>query len=158
MSIVVYRYKKKDFTAVKQQLELGLDDMTAKTLEWFNQTVSTWEHKPTFTVKRGPLTRFIGTSDKNYTRVNWGTIPHAIDPQKGKFLKLPATFVAKSGRSGDTLYTMVHPTGGVREGAVFLGPNKVKKQSIRARRFDKVIASLAREIIVYTMNQRLGQG
>jgi hypothetical protein len=91
----------------------------------FEGTVSTWKHKPEFSVKTtltaGNAQVEVTTDDEIYGYVSGGTKPHEIRPKTAKILRFQGGFVAKTsprsinsgggGASGDFVFTNVvhHP-------------------------------------------------
>lgn len=119
----------------------------------FERTVSTWEKKPKFTVKRirdasGAIIFEAGTDNEIYGYVALGTEPHIIRAKNAPFL----TFRFPSGAK--TTPNLLTSKAG------FIGDNWAKKQEVQhpgteARNFHTIIAKRFRDKVVKEGNEAL---
>lgn len=119
----------------------------------FDKTVSTWEKKPKFTVKRirdasGAIIFEAGTDNEIYGYVTMGTPKHEITAKNAPFL----TF--RTGGSPKTTPNLLTSKAG------FIGDGWAKKQSVmhpgtEARNFHKIIAKRFKDKVVKESNEAL---
>jgi len=115
-----------------------VDKINDSSLQDFEATVATFEHKPDFRQERarndgGIIAASVSTDDENYARLNYGTDDHIVGAG-GKFMSFYPGYIPKTHpgvlHSGPGRHT------GDRQGA--RGPWVVR--GIEAREFDKFIA------------------
>jgi len=119
----------------------------------FERTVSTWDKKPKFTVKRirtstGAITYEAGTDNEIYGYVTLGTKPHIIRAKNAPFLSF------RTGGSPKTTPNLLTSKAG------FIGDGWAKKQEVQhpgteARNFHKIIAKRFQDKVVKESNQAL---
>lgn len=119
----------------------------------FDKTVSTWEKKPKFTVKRirtntGAIIFEAGTDNEIYGYVTMGTEPHVIRAKNAPFLSFRYPFGAKT-----TPNLLTSKAG-------FLGDNWARKQEVQhpgtePRNFNKIIAKRFQDKVVKESNEAL---
>lgn len=107
----------------RQAIEQALDNAAALALAGFQSSVSTWEHKPEFTVTREPGKRTVATNDPQYGWINNGT---AV-----RYATMTPDFLPKTkpGFLG---------SGTGRGGVLFVNRNR-PRPGIEARRFDQLV-------------------
>jgi len=96
ISLVAIKPKKTkafDFAAL---MNTQLDAEALEIKKDLEGLVSTWKHKPKFTIGRVLATRTVGTNDKIFEYVDEGTRPHIIRPVKAKALRFNTKFKSKS--------------------------------------------------------------
>lgn len=143
----------KDPKQFSKALELSYRRIADSIRRDFDKTVSTWEKKPKFTVKRirdasGAIIFEAGTDDEIYGYVTLGTKPHIIRAKNAPFLSFRYPSGAKT-----TPNLLTSKAG-------FLGDNWAKKQEVQhpgteARNFHKIIAERFKQKVVDESNKAL---
>lgn len=97
LEVIVPKEGIADVTRLMRVVENTLNEQAIAVRQQFLNTVETWNHRPTFLIRRSPGVREIFTVDKIYAYVSQGTRPHIIRPKNAKALHFFRTgFRAKS--------------------------------------------------------------
>lgn len=113
----------------------ALDQAAAGCKADFNTTTSTWNHRPTFLVRKGAGERTIYTSDVIYNYVSEGTRPHIIRPRQAKRLHFFRTGFRPKSR-----YRYIGSNQGAVANQDETFTQLVHHPGTAAREFEKVIA------------------
>lgn len=143
----------KDPKKFSKDLELAYRRIADQIRRDFDKTVSTWEKKPKFTVKRvrdssGTIIFEASTDDEIYGYVTLGTPPHTIPAKNAPFLVFRYPHGAKT-----TPNLLTSKAG-------FLGDNWAKRLSVQhpgtePRNFHKIIAERFKKKVVDESNKAL---
>jgi hypothetical protein len=143
----------KDPKAFSKDLELRYRRLSDSIRRDFEKTVSTWEKKPKFSVKRvrdssGAIIFEASTDNEIYGYVTLGTPPHVIRAKNAPFLSFRYPFGAKT-----TPNLLTSKAG-------FIGDSWAKKQEVQhpgteARNFHKLIAKRFQDKVVKESNEAL---
>ena len=135
--------------AINNAQDLCADDIKAQ----FEQTVSTWEHKPVFKVNKQGYDRRIeatGANAKIYAYVDQGTSAHVIRPRRAKRLAFSSRFTAKT-KPGSL------SSGAGSKGAVDTFVRFVAHPGSKARKFSSGIARKSKSLPAAYMRRELAK-
>lgn len=120
------------YKRLPKAVERGMKKATEEAKKDFEKTVSSWEHKPSFTIEeQGNGEYVISTDDKIYSYVDLGTKPHTIRP-RGRFLRFSPGSRPKTSPGKIT-------AGGGSRGSGVVYARVVRHPGIRARLFTRQI-------------------
>jgi hypothetical protein len=138
-------------TRINRALREARDELATETREMHLATVATWDHKPNFTVKKyknGFEIRVTGVNAKIWRFVSDGTRAHFIRPRRAKRLRFQSSYSAKTEPN-----VIGSSAGGAFGANVFAA--QVRHPGTRARNFEKIISSDAREIAKRIYREKL---
>lgn len=120
----------------------GLKRVSSQVRRDFKKTVSTWDKKPKFSVKRVIKDNLViysaGTDDEIYGYVNNGTKPHVIKPKPSN--KKGLLFFKTGSIAKTTPNTLKSKSGGFAGSSKMVAARQVNHPGTKARRFDLIIA------------------
>lgn len=114
-------------------VETGLDEGAEGVSSDFDKTVSGWDTSVDFTITKKPFQRIVGTNNKIYGYVNFGTPAHTILPKRGRFL------VFTVGGKAKTAPRVIGSSRGSRGGKRIFA-RRVRHPGTKAREFNITIA------------------
>lgn len=137
---VILPTEKLDYKRILDAIEDGLDTAADEVRKDFGKTISTWEHKPTFTILKRPGERTISTADDIYRYVSCGT--------RVRRVVMTRDFSPKS------RYRFVGAMAG--SGGVAFGPSKrINRPGIKAREFEITIALVWQRVLPRVLQDAL---
>lgn len=135
--------------AINHAQDLCADDVKAQ----FEQTVSTWKHKPTFKINKQGYDRRVeatGENAKIYGYVDQGTSAHTIVARRAKRLAFSSRFSPKT-KPGSL------SSGGGSKGAVDTFVRFVAHPGTKARKFSAGIARKSKSLPGAYMRRELAK-
>jgi hypothetical protein len=125
-----------DVEAIAEAAEKSARKVGEGMLDDFEQTTSTWKHKPAFTILEvrsgGVITVGVGTDDEIYRYVTKGTKAHTIHPRRRRVLSFRTGYKAK------TTPRKLRSGGGGASGPRRFA-RRVKHPGTKAREFEEEI-------------------